>query len=571
MRKTQLIVGIVILGVSLLFAGCGTLEVEINPQDRPEIPTVQVPDDTATPYVQIDVTSTPFKVHSESLFEMTGYDDLWGFAVLVPVEADKSEMRAGQLVHFSLQDHATFIGTYTQEIEIIPDVTAIEWRPGQPVTTAEQLVNRAISELAGVSDVEILSPEGSDYAGARLSYPVTGSTCPSGRAVLVGYVAENTGYLMRIVSDIAGYCDADQLPETPFIVSNFRVYGPPGSSPQEIPAVIPPEIPDRDPLFGLVYRQPATGLWHINADGSPFLLLEEQEGADTATLSPDGLQVLLQKGDDIWRHDFSSGEQINLTGTVDRVESGAMWWPANPATILFGSTTFEEMVPSYGNLTSVGVDGSGYLLLDRESGSFSSPGPAPDGTTIAYDRAGSAWRYYLDQGSKPFNLDEFGITTGLDGIKIASPAWSPDGTKLAWVIGGPFADGGEWRLGLVVFDLTDRSVNFLHLYEPVGGGGWPMPPQWSPDAEWLAFQTLSERNRADLWAVRADGSEEHYLGFSSNPVWSPNGKFLVYSELPCDGTPCFSGSVNRIVEAGVWAVETLDLPPESIPVDWVRR
>jgi len=562
------IYSLLLIPISLvLLISCGTLEINVESDDSAaQTPTndysIVLPTElTRTPYADPKATPTPFEVMPDSVFAMELYENRdWEYRMLVPVGARENISRGGQLVTFTIQDPARFIGSYMHEVEIIPSLSAAYGDTTLQITTANELIKRQVSELAGVSETQMTSPEGSDYTGAMLSYPVSGVNCPEGRAVLIGYIVGDTGYLLRIRSDIVGHCDVEHLPETPYVISEFRITKPTtGSAPI-----------NADPLFGLVYREFGNGLWHINADGNAFQILTEQEGVDTAVVSPNGLKVLLRKADDIWIRDISSGEETNLTNTIDRVEADPLWWSAVPETIVFGSSTLEEMGPSYGYLSSVGIDGSGYLILDKDTGSFSSPALSPVDSTIAYDRAGSAWFYRLDAGFEAFDLGEIMIMDNPEEIKIASPAWSPDGSKLAWVIGGPFGEGESWRMGLVVFDLQHSSFDLLHLYEPIGGSGWPPAPVWSSDGSWLAFQTLSERNKSDLWAIRADGSEEYYLGFSSKPIWSPDGKFLVYSELPCDQTPCFSDTVNQIIEVGIWEAETLDLPPESLPHAWVE-
>jgi len=137
--------------------------------------------------------------------------------------------------------------------------------------------------------------------------------------------------------------------------------------------------------------------------------------------------------------------------------------------------------------------------------------------------------------------------------RVGSPAWSPDGKRLAWVIGGDFE--GKWQLGVGVFDLEARTSLLLHPYEPVGVGGWPAAPVWSPDGQWLAYTLwpADDPAEAGLWVFRADGTEEHFLGAGSGPIWGPDGRWLSFN---LDEEPGL-----WLVEVGAWRPQRIALPP----------
>ena len=145
----------------------------------------------------------------------------------------------------------------------------------------------------------------------------------------------------------------------------------------------------------------------------------------------------------------------------------------------------------------IGADGGGErrIASDAEGGTWS-----PDGRRIAFSSAGlghakGIWIAQVDGGgeSKLTGADDGGF-----------PAWSPDGSAIAFVRGADDRTNGE--LWLVT------SNNSGHAKPLVKGGGSysVLSPSWSPDGLNIAFDRLEgdeEFGPDQIWTVAiADGS-----------------------------------------------------------------
>jgi Tol biopolymer transport system component len=231
-----------------------------------------------------------------------------------------------------------------------------------------------------------------------------------------------------------------------------------------------------------------------------------------------------------------------------------------------------QAIDASGFLSVVGSDGSNYRVLDDQHPVGGPPAPSPDGQTIAYGSGATTWLYHWETGPEVFDPEEYGLV-GAGETEIANPAWSPDGTKLAWVLSGDLAESQEHRLGIGVFDLENGTVHLLHHYRPAAGDGWPPAPSWSPDGVWLAFEAwAAPHDQAGGWVARVEslgsvGGEAHHLAPSHPdgwaPAWSPDGHWLALSSTSEEAAG------HWLTQVGSWNLLALDLPPTSRIVDWI--
>lgn len=176
------------------------------------------------------------------------------------------------------------------------------------------------------------------------------------------------------------------------------------------------------------------------------------------------------------------------------------------------------------------MDGTGLKqLTDIEVGACQ-PAWSPDGTRLAFV---SPCRKELD------SYPSSGIfIINIDGSQLAQvsdipsgdydPAWSPDGTRIAFT---SLRDGRQPKV--YVYNLVTQLTTEMAVEGTVN-----MQPSWSPDGRLIAF--VSDRSGFyQLWTMFSDGSNQQRYSLRSiksltYPVWSPDSKILAYTETADD-------------------------------------
>jgi hypothetical protein len=327
---------------------------------------------------------------------------------------------------------------------------------------------------------------------------------------------------------------------------------------------LPNEAPPASPFSGLIFRNDE-GLWQINAEGASGKL------ADCAgtRLSADGNTMVYMQEGEIFLMNLANCTATNLTNTQEAFDVNPQLWKAVPNVVFFGINP--EL--NTGTPVAVNYDGSGFRVLDENAAPNGDLGFSPDGTRIAYPGPTGPRIYDWVPGE----IQELDLTLfGLDPStiqRIDSPAWSPDSSKLAWVTG--FLENDDystWRIAILVLDFNTMTHQVIQPYVPVGRGGWPPAPVWSPDGRWLAFNVWAEDPTASgMYVASADGSQiiqldipnpdNNWLTQGISPLWKPDGSVLVFSIWLDEQTIYYANTTD-------WLPAPLPLPGQGIPVDW---
>lgn len=151
---------------------------------------------------------------------------------------------------------------------------------------------------------------------------------------------------------------------------------------------------------------------------------------------------------------------------------------------------------------------------------------------------------------------------------IISPAWSPDGTRLAYV---------SFELQKPVIYIQDLVSGQRRVLANFRGSN--SAPKWSPDGRRLAI-VLTTTGNSQVYLINADGSNLQRFSYSdaidTEPAFSPDGRQIVFvsdrSGSPQLYVQALDGSKNarRVTYQGNYNVSP-SFSPDGRQVAYVRR
>jgi TolB protein len=152
-------------------------------------------------------------------------------------------------------------------------------------------------------------------------------------------------------------------------------------------------------------------------------------------------------------------------------------------------------------------DGSNLRRLTTTTSIESTPEWSPNGRQIAFTsgRAGTPQIYVMDaEGTNVQRISH-------DGNWNDDAVFSPDGEKVA------YTSRVNGRFQIRIANLITGESNII------AGEGSNEQPTWSPDGQWLAFQSDRKGRKFQVFRMRADGSDLLQLtfeGVNKGPDWS---------------------------------------------------
>jgi Tol biopolymer transport system component len=228
--------------------------------------------------------------------------------------------------------------------------------------------------------------------------------------------------------------------------------------------------------------------------------------------------------------------------------------PTGGGLITFGGVRWGASVSP--RIYLVRADGGGLRRL-TSAANVEDVDPAwrPDGSQIAFTRRdGRGWRLYL------MSADGRRIRAISPTFSDArAPAWSPDGRRLAFVwLPLHVPRTGSLSEQIAVINADGSGLRVLTRTATFKGGA--EYPAWSPDGRAILFDartSLAEKARADVWAIRPNGSGlRRLIVDASDPAWSPDGRSVAFSRRGDLYTARSDGTFLRRLTRGYYADST---------------
>jgi Tol biopolymer transport system component len=256
-----------------------------------------------------------------------------------------------------------------------------------------------------------------------------------------------------------------------------------------------------------------------------------------------------------WRRDLGGGS--GAPGAADPAEPRGrrpIGWSSDGTKLLIRRGS-PNQVPGgvwETDLVVFDADGTETRLTNAQAfvtgGSFS-----PDGSEVVYATSfsptGSAIYAVSSDGGAPRLIRRATRRVSIEGrsflTDVYQPALSPDGTQIGYFDGMGDHSHNLWVMNA---DGTERSL--LLDDEGLAGPGHMKALTWSPDGEWLAFQTDDR-----IYLVRPDGTglrpviEKKRDFISAAAVqWSPDGSRIAYLREGALSISNVDGGDERILE-----------------------
>lgn len=293
------------------------------------------------------------------------------------------------------------------------------------------------------------------------------------------------------------------------------------------PAVKPPSTPPTDsiapaPSGQIAFVGSGGQLQVMNADGSDVRTLNVGRGSDPAW-SPDGAKLAFTGDSGIFVTTAAGDGAVRLT-------TGGMEpsWSPDGSRIAFVMVRWDSSAADptlTQRIAVVNTDGSGFAWLS--AGPYDdSPAWSPDGTRIAFVRSFNddltPSAIYIMVAANPSVMIAPSYLPQGALCAQSAPAWTPDGQSLLFWTACPNGIGNSTGFGFALAN-SNGSGTMTPIVSDVDETYYSKPA-WSPDGKWIAFASpgiLYEEMTSTIYVMQGKGSKAKAIGQGTRPAWRP--------------------------------------------------
>lgn len=303
------------------------------------------------------------------------------------------------------------------------------------------------------------------------------------------------------------------------------------------------ETPPRGDLIAYSCREPKN-VWYavcvIREDGTDRKRLTTRLTTTDPAWSPDGRQIAFTRNedvgefmthtdDDVFVMDADGDDVQQLTPERDGRSSGQPAWSPDGRQIAYvHGPSVDSGVPSrFGGLFVMNADGSEVRRL-TEGHADTDPSWSPDGSEIAFTRG-------VNLGSPTAANTDIWVTGPTGGaprrltrrahLFEEAPAWSPDGSRIAFAR-LTFQTQFDGKEGIYVVNRDGTGERLVLVHQHFADG--PYSLTWSPDGRTIAFETSPTRECTSISLVEIESGAVRPLTSCARtsesavaPAWQP--------------------------------------------------